>query len=58
MIWLVKTYIMQKNVFDTNWAKGTTSTIKENLGKKKDVGRFKNESMELSYLSVGGEMSI
>ncbi len=58
MIWLVKTYIMQKNIFDTNWAKGTTSTTKNNLGKKRDVGRLKNESMELSYLSVKGEMFI
>jgi hypothetical protein len=57
MIWLVKTYITQKNVFDTNWAKGTTSTTKKNLGRKRDVGRLKNESMELSYLSVEGEMS-
>jgi len=49
---------MQKNIFDTNWAIGTSSTTKNNLGKKRDVGRLKNESMELSYLSVEGEMFI
>jgi hypothetical protein len=57
MLWLVKGYIVEMKGHDVNSAKATTSTTKEKA-QRFNVGRLKNESMELLDLSTWGEVPL
>lgn len=53
----MKRYIAQKKGHEVNWAKTTTSIAQEKA-QRKEVGKLKSGSLELSDLNAGGKGSM